>query len=497
MDDIFQEVLALRRRYGLSWAGAEALHFKLADMLTDKDALICQEEDAETMLLKDYDVGNLIDGPEDMNVPLMAFRYFLRRFLMCARCCSVCHRLQTGSTYQATRAFVCKSPSCSTRFYREGVGRCLEYAICTQPTSVDTLVSLAYTASFYEKLSPLPVGLDLRTGPRNTLVDALPEKQVSYMTYDEVPATETSVQICEATLNLLKQIPPIATLKALIDASRLAPETASSRLRVQDLGLPVPEAAWVLMRWVVFSSPMRIEEMRTPMERVRSIGPQWRQFRLTCASQQAEDGFTEAIRDARTRSTNSKVYPSAYGFHGSPVFNWYSILHHGLWLKDIANGRKFGDGVYFSKMWRIAEGFAKTAARAAQWPNRAFDIDQCLALAEVVNERSAFVYDFSTHRWPRKKKPTDVAKHVFVVDKTDWIIWCVCSRKCGIVNAHVLSSRFLMVKGAVADPERGLDDCTAAYGAMGCSGTSHFVKQDPKHVLTADGGAAVLIPEFH
>ncbi|KAH9940089.1 uncharacterized protein BXZ73DRAFT_99090 [Epithele typhae] len=430
MNDLFLGVFALRRRYRLGWAGAEVLHFKLAENMgrqsdesvyNESSQHICHADELEAAILDNYGVKC---GYDSTNMPLLAFRYLLRRFL---------------------------------------------YSICSEPTSTDLIVSLAYTAAAHHKLSPLPIGLGLRIGPGDpvmTVVDAL-----------------TDSQICDAVLVLLSRIPSIAVIKSRIEAFRAAYGTTSSRVRVQDLGFSdVPEASWILLRWAVASFPMRIEEIRAPVERVGSIDSRWRQFRLVYPSPQAEYTFAQAVRVAQAFSMNARRYPSVYGFHGSPVHNWHSILHHGLWSKHTANARKFGDGIYFSKTWSIAEEYAKTANRSSQWPNRAFDVDQCLALAEVVNDRPAFVYSFSTHwraeRYPAKK-PSPVAKNVFVVDQPDWI---VC--------------RFLMVKGGPVEGRTGRDVWAATESDAGVPRSLSFVVQDPQHVLTADGGAAVLIPEF-
>ena len=46
-------------------------------------------------------------------------------------------------------------------------------------------------------------------------------------------------------------------------------------------------------------------------------------------------------------------------------------------------------------------------------------------MAEIVNEPTSFVYTFDTHGKKQvKKKPSGTVKNVFVVDKTEWIIWC-------------------------------------------------------------------------
>ena len=87
--------------------------------------------------------------------------------------------------------------------------------------------------------------------------------------------------------------------------------------------------------------------------------------------------------------------------------------------------------MYFAKDASLAVRY--TTARdldfRSQWPSRAFTVSRCLALAELVNLPSEFVYNGK-----RKRKCTDIlkkrAKHldeleknVLVVDRIDWIMW--------------------------------------------------------------------------
>ena len=65
-------------------------------------------------------------------------------------------------------------------------------------------------------------------------------------------------------------------------------------------------------------------------------------------------------------------------------------------------------GVYFAKDGAISLGGYAAGAQSC-WRNSAARITNCVALAEIVNLPQKFV---STNPY-------------FVVDKTEWIIWCV------------------------------------------------------------------------
>lgn len=65
-------------------------------------------------------------------------------------------------------------------------------------------------------------------------------------------------------------------------------------------------------------------------------------------------------------------------------------------------------GVYFAKDGAISTGSYSMGAQTC-WRNSASRVTNCVALAEIVNLPGKFV----------SQSP------YFVVDKTDWIIWCV------------------------------------------------------------------------
>jgi len=58
----------------------------------------------------------------------------------------------------------------------------------------------------------------------------------------------------------------------------------------------------------------------------------------------AEAKFQKAVAFAKGQNANAKAYPTLLAFHGSPLRNWHSIIRNGLWFKEVANGRAYGDG---------------------------------------------------------------------------------------------------------------------------------------------------------
>ena len=78
-------------------------------------------------------------------------------------------------------------------------------------------------------------------------------------------------------------------------------------------------------------------------------------------------------------------------------------------------------GIYLAKEASISASFANYASQAFQWPNSAYAIQQCMTLAEVVNQPSQFVYEFGTHGG----NYSTVARSTLVVGATEWVIWYV------------------------------------------------------------------------
>ncbi len=87
-------------------------------------------------------------------------------------------------------------------------------------------------------------------------------------------------------------------------------------------------------------------------------------------------------------------------------------------------------GVYLASNGMMSSGYCGVAQSC--WRNSASGIASCVALTEVVNLPSKFVYN----------------REHFVVDKTDWIIWCVHSRPTlACAGIDDFPSRYLLVMG--------------------------------------------------
>lgn len=120
-------------------------------------------------------------------------------------------------------------------------------------------------------------------------------------------------------------------------------------------------------------------------ESIPSLTQGYVQFRFAMGNPDKELRFQRALKGLKTQNT---PYPTLFAWHGSAINNWHSILRHGLDFKKIANGRAYGDGVYFSPLWTTSQVCASNFPHRqiltdAIWPEdqAEVDIDELLTLA--------------------------------------------------------------------------------------------------------------------
>ncbi|TBU25270.1 hypothetical protein BD311DRAFT_764945 [Dichomitus squalens] len=470
----FLRILQLRIRYELGWAGAETLWWEVetsqqavGDIMRWRGQDIRSADAADELLSESYALpaDPLLERNADapINLPLLAFSYLMRRITLCPRYCLVCHQ-QLKQDLDALKPYVCSSKLCTYQYYNLNRGPSLEYEIRANPVTVDILVSLAYIAAAEGALdSPLPVGMGLRVKPRagsSVLTD--PD---GLCDFDQLQLPEMR----SAITYLIDSLPPISDMKKHLEQSRGA---GRAKPRLQDFDRAIPDAAWSILRWIVASCTAHLEELTSDEEQVKNIGSEWRQFRFSVGAPDAEAKFRTALQQAQRENANARRYPSLYAFHGSPAKNWHSIIRHGLWFRDIAHGRAYGNGVYFAKDGNVSTGSYSRAASSC-WRNSASRIINCVALAEIVNLPTKFV---STQPF-------------FVVAQTEWII-----------------CRYLMVKSSGSGSGTPAPTYQSFLGMWPTSGAPQapepeqidesipYVPLDPAHPLTL-GTMTIRIPE--
>ncbi|GIC90535.1 putative ubiquitin conjugating enzyme [Aspergillus udagawae] len=212
----------------------------------------------------------------------------------------------------------------------------------------------------------------------------------------------------------------------------------------------ISPAALDVLRWVVASNRSFImEDDTTGHSDYRVTGMEsYKQFRLVQGAPDKEQRFRAAVA-ANAAITNTD-YPTIFAWHGSPVYNWHSILREGLHFKEITNGRAFGDGVYLSNKFHTSVGYAPEGLDYS-WPQSNLKIKMLVSLNELVNAPTQF-----KHTNPH-----------YVITQLDWI-----------------QSRYLFVKCQGAGPGDGT--ANAKPPAM--------YKQDPQYPALGPNGTPIYIP---
>ncbi|CAK5263224.1 unnamed protein product [Mycena citricolor] len=437
LDAQFVKLIAIRRKYGVGWGGAEMMfgyvereQRSLDDVWKTYRKLILAADASEKA---EFQAGKLPYDPlqgqaqdSEINLPYTAFSYLIRRLTICTRYCLVCHD-KLAAEYEALKPYVCDRPLCTYQYYAHNRGASLEYEIIHNPETVDLLVSLAYSAAAEGVLDqPLPVGMALKVPlPEQSRVVTAPVSNHVRGTQQPETQSTSPVGVSHYKMDLdglidfdTMTVPHMrASIAALIDSlpsiedmnrhllRKVKPGKSKPRLKDMLDGQVLP-AAWSILRWCIASCTAYLEDMSSSGEQlIQGVDPSWRQFRFSVGAPDAEAKFQKALSHATATDHNAKKYPSLYAFHGSALRNWHSIVRHGLWFKSVANGRAFGDGVYLAKEAQTSMGTYAQGGRAC-WRKSKLAPSSCVAIAEVVNLPHQFV-SFNPH---------------FVIKDTEWIV---------------------------------------------------------------------------
>ncbi|KAK7678999.1 hypothetical protein QCA50_017943 [Cerrena zonata] len=376
--DRFMQIIRLRLKCNIGWAGAESLISSSSQMQISADELffddsteLLRAEEEEQSLASSYSLPSdpLANGerPSHINVPLLAFSYLIRRLTLCTRFCLVCYN-KIDYDFETLKPYVCNSKLCTYQYYNLNFGTPLEYEICFRPATVDLLVSFAYIAAAEKSLrDPLPTGMGL-------MVPDITDMKKPAVDFDQL-----SKDVMQRTIvYLLNTLPPIQEMKEYLESIH----KGTIKPRLADMDPQILPAAWLLLRWCIASCTAHIDEIMVPEDCVGNIDPPCRQFRFSIGAPDKEAKFRTCQENAKARDANAAQYPSLYAFHGSPVKNWHSIIRHGLLLMNVVHGRSYGDGVYFAKQGQVSMG-TYASPSSFMWRSTRLNPISCAALAEL------------------------------------------------------------------------------------------------------------------
>jgi len=122
------------------------------------------------------------------------------------------------------------------------------------------------------------------------------------------------------------------------------------------------EASWIreanpcqesynLLRFILSTCPLVIKKVTDPDALLKGLPDSFQQFAVVHGSPEADERFEEL----------ASRHGIAFGFHGSPLSKWYSILRNGLRnMSDtrlMTNGAVLGAGVYLAKNLQTAHHY--------------------------------------------------------------------------------------------------------------------------------------------
>ena len=333
------------------------------------------------------------------------YRHIQARIPLLGNFCVVCGRGH-DQPYVGLKLTTCNSELCNDAFDEEGTGTDLG-DIYSRPVTAELLISMASAGCRC-------------TERRRHLFRSMP----SSLFCKETEAQGDSTRISQKTdwrclREAMKSMPAVAVMakepdlqKFFVDMA-LVPQTGMQRFRMP--------------RWVLNCCRGHLMQLQGE-DMFPTMATEY-QFRLCTDRPSKEAAFSQL----------KEKYGSQFLFHGSPFYNWHSILQHGLKnmsnTRLMSNGKSHGRGIYLAKSSDLAAKHCEYEDDAAipWYANSTFGKRPwCIALCEVINQsfnsrtdgedsdavkhrvvpdadrvitRYLFVYNNSNGYYPRKKIP--------------------------------------------------------------------------------------------
>eukprot|EP00929_Paragymnodinium_shiwhaense_P060063 TRINITY_DN30033_c0_g1_i2.p1 TRINITY_DN30033_c0_g1~~TRINITY_DN30033_c0_g1_i2.p1 ORF type:complete len:759 (+),score=161.97 TRINITY_DN30033_c0_g1_i2:91-2367(+) len=154
---------------------------------------------------------------------------------------------------------------------------------------------------------------------------------------------------CEKLLNVLKSIPRLSSLTELPSEKDLQQALqAAFRQNVGAVAGGGEVSCYRLVQFVLSTCRLQLKRITNKEHRLHGLHDNVRQFAVLHGSVAFECNFQE----------RKKQFGSAFGFHGSPMDKWYSILRNGLQVLSgssyMTSGAVYGKGIYLARDLRIS-----------------------------------------------------------------------------------------------------------------------------------------------
>jgi ubiquitin-conjugating enzyme E2 Q len=272
--------------------------------------------------------------------------------------------------------------------------------------------------------------------------------KVKFVVYDTSLDDLTAPEKQKMVSVILGTLPEVQAMISFIKSGSKSNLLSTWKQRISPAGLD-------LLRWIVASNRSFITQNDNDTAQQVSGMDDYIQFRLVQGAADKEQRFIEAVNSVSLAENPS--HPTLFAWHGSPVYNWHSILREGFHFKQIAHGRACGDGVYMSNHFSTSLSYSsKNYVPFPSWPQNRLKISHMVSLNEVVNAPKGFVCQ-TPH---------------YVVQHLDWI-----------------QPRYLFVR--LQDPHLARSSISQELARP----DGHlFYRQDKEHFAFGPNGAAIKIP---
>ncbi|KAE8149929.1 hypothetical protein BDV25DRAFT_129973 [Aspergillus avenaceus] len=225
---------------------------------------------------------------------------------------------------------------------------------------------------------------------------------VRFVLYNVSFDSLTNPRKCRALNMLLDTLPSVEDMRDYI----IQHTTSNSKSLLASWRDRISPSALYVLKWIVASNRSCIMYEDNPDHMLSGLG-NFAQFRLAQGAPDKEHRFVQEVK--KVASESDSQFPTLFAWHGSPLWNWHSILREGLHFKYIANGRASGNGVYLHPQFQYSISYTKLQFTnnidPSQWPKTKLNIQKAIALNEVVNAPTQFV----------------CTNPSYVVDKLSWI----------------------------------------------------------------------------
>ncbi|KAK7009383.1 poly [ADP-ribose] polymerase 6 [Biomphalaria glabrata] len=319
------------------------------------------------------------------------YYYMQERITTLSNFCPICDNLHPGCADKVLlKPVVCTNTLCMFTYQTFEAMTDLAHWINVQPEVVQLLILLTKAAIEHSRdghLSPAP----LIFNPENS--------------------TELIVDLntkCSELREITKFIPDI---KDMLDLSEDLLKNNFQEAHI---------ASYPFLRWIISSLRAHIEYI-----------PPEKQFEFMTTDHQFLLLFKPPREDTIFNQKKNK-YGSVFAFHGSPIFNWHSIIREGLLVASGTsrqlNGAAYGNGIYLSPNLHLSLGYScfshdilwcsKLKKNKIPEYNRFLRNSThiaCVTLCEVIND--SHLKKHTKEIWTCEKSENVTTRFFFVYDR--------------------------------------------------------------------------------